>query len=104
MISFLSAVLEVLVVSLGPTDVTLPRDGADPDVSTALFCGITLNTTDYVSTWITPDGDRFSSSSSMTNGKYIVYKMEILEKVSPKEAYLPSAHYPIWIQEITHVP
>ena len=75
---FLSAVLEVRVVPLEPTQRTLPREGVVmPDVSTALFCGIIPNTTDYVSTWITPDGGRFSSfgTSSTAIGQDVKYRI-----------------------------
>ena len=104
---FLSAVLEVRVVPLEPTQITLPREGVVmPDVSTALLCGIVSNTTDYVSTWITPNGDRISSpgTSSSTavgqDGKYGILSTKFGEGF-PQESiftinrlsYLDSGNY-----------
>ena len=42
-----------------PVETSLTLDGP-PHVSAALFCGIVPNTTEYVTTWITPDNGNFT--------------------------------------------
>ena len=69
--------IEELVVPL-ERSVTLPAPGSNgpPATSVALICGILSNTTDYVSTWTTPNSGSFTSAD-LANTETLARKYRI---------------------------